>query len=128
MRRIVILAGAWLLTYCMTARLRAAEFPEFRAQQLDEKLTVGYGVLLVDLNGDKKPDIVVADSHRIIWFENPTWKMHTILQGQTAHDNVAIAPVDINGDGKLELVLGAGWQGYNTSENSTLQFFQHPRS
>ena len=46
-------------------------FPRFRAQQLDEKLTVGYGVLLIDLNGDGKPDIVVADSKRVIWFENP---------------------------------------------------------
>lgn len=97
-------------------------FPQFRAQQLDEKLTVGYGVLLIDLNGDHKPDIVVADSKRVIWFENPSWAMHVILQGQTAPDNVAIAPIDLRGDGKPDLILGAGWKGYNTKDNSTLQW------
>jgi hypothetical protein len=99
-------------------------FPKFRAQQLGEKLTVGYGVLLVDLNGDGKPDIVVADSKRVIWFENPSWTMHVILEGQTAPDNVAIAPIDLLGDGKTDLILGAGWKGYNTRDNSTLQWLQ----
>jgi len=111
---------------CLGATARAAEmpFPHFRAQQLDEKITVGYGVLLLDLNGDHKPDIVVADSKRVIWFENPTWKMHVILQGQTQPDNVAIAPIDMRGNGKTDLVLGAGWKGYNTKDNGTLQWLE----
>lgn len=110
----------------LAALARAADkpFPTFKAQQLDEKITVGYGVLLIDLNGDGKPDIVVADSKRVIWFENPTWTMHTILQGQTTPDNVAIAPIDLEGRGRPDLILGAGWKGYNTKDNSTLQWLQ----
>jgi hypothetical protein len=97
-------------------------FPRFRVQEIDHTLTVGYGVLLEDLNGDGKPDIIVADSRRVIWFENPGWQMHTILQGQTVPDNVCLAPIDVNGDGKLDLILGAGWKGYNTHELGTVQW------
>jgi len=107
-----------------SGRAGAGEFPKFKAQELGEKVTVGYGVLLLDLNGDGKPDIVVADSKRVIWFENPSWAMHVILAGQTAPDNVAIAPIDMRGNGKTCLVLGAGWKGYNTKDNSTLQWLE----
>jgi hypothetical protein len=115
---------AAIFASCGSLAAGAAPFPTFKAQQLDEKLTVGYGVLLLDLNGDRKPDIVVADSRRVIWFENPTWKMHIILQGQTMPDNVALAPIDMLGNGKTDLVLAAGWKGYNTKDNGTLQWLE----
>lgn len=123
----VLVVAALVLSFATAQTTRAQErpFPKFKAQQLDEKLTVGYGVLLIDVNGDHKPDIVVADSKRVIWFENPSWAMHTILQGQTLPDNVAIAPIYPNGDGKPDLMLGAGWKGYNTRDNSTLQWLAH---
>ncbi len=97
-------------------------FPNFRAQEVDRSLKIGYAVLLTDLNGDAKPDIVVVDKDRVIWFENPTWQLHTILQGQTILDNVCIDAIDVNGDGKPDLVLGAGWKGTNTKDESTVQW------
>ena len=118
------LAVLTMIGWAAVARAAEPAFPKFRAQQLEAKLTVGYGVLLIDLNGDGKPDIVVADSKRVIWFENPSWTMHTILEGQTTPDNVAIAPIDLLGKGKTDLILGAGWRGYNTKDNSTLQWLQ----
>ena len=54
----------------------------------------------------------------------PSWTLHTILQGQTTPDNVAIAPIDLEGHGKPGLILGTGWKGYNTKDNSTLQWLQ----
>lgn len=117
----IALAGGAKLVRAAAAE---APFPAFKAQQLDEKLTVGYGVLLVDLNGDGRPDIVVADSKRVIWFENPSWTMHVILEGQTKPDNVAIAPINLSGNGKTDLILGAGWKGYNTKDNGTLQWLE----
>lgn len=127
MRKINCSVAIVLLMGWSFARAGDLPFPTFKAQEIDKTLTVGYSLLLVDLNGDKKPDIVVADSRRVIWFENPggqggQWKLHTILAGRTMPDNVAIAPIDIKGDGKLDLVLGAGWKGYNTKDNSTLQW------
>jgi hypothetical protein len=125
MRNLAFLVVAALVFSSAATHAQERAFPKFKVQQLDEKLTVGYGVLLIDVNGDHKPDIVVADSKRVIWFENPSWAMHTILQGQTAPDNVAIAPIYPRGDDKPDLMLGAGWKGYNTKDNSTLQWLEH---
>src|SRR5262249_13305949 len=84
----------------------------------------GYAVLLVDVNGDGKPDIVVVDQTRVVWYENPTWKRRTIIQGQTMRDNVCIAAYDIDGDGKVDFALGADWKPFNTQSGGTLQWLR----
>ncbi|HZZ78055.1 MAG TPA: VCBS repeat-containing protein [Gemmataceae bacterium] len=100
-------------------------FVSFRMQELDEKLDIGYAVKCVDVNGDGKKDIVVVDSKRVIWLENPTWKVHTIIKGLTKPDNVCIDAYDVDGDGKLDFALGAGWKGPAASnDNSTLQWLK----
>jgi FG-GAP-like repeat len=99
----------------------------FDVQEIETGLTVGYGVLLVDVNGDGKPDIVVADSRRVIWFENPTWKRHTIIQGLTKPDNVCLAAYDIDGDGQIDFALGADWHGTDTKALGTLQWLKRGR-
>jgi hypothetical protein len=97
-------------------------------QEIETGLKVGYAVLLVDLNGDGKKDIVVVDTTRVIWYENPTWKRRTILEGQTKPDNVCIAAYDIDGDGHLDLALGADWKPFNTREGGTLQWLKRGQS
>lgn len=107
---------------------QTAPICRFRVQEIDRSLRVGYAVLLADLNEDGKSDIIVVDTHRVVWFENPTWKMRTILQGQTEPDNVCIAAYDIDGDGHLDLALGAGWRPFDTREGGTLQWLRRGRS
>jgi hypothetical protein len=87
----------------------AAEF-QFRDQELPTRLTVGYAVRLLDMNGDQRLDIAIVDSDRILWLENPNWNEHVILQGQTKKDNVCFAPYDIDGDGRVDFAVGAAWQ------------------
>lgn len=106
----------------------AAVFPNFRMQEIATDLKVGYAVLLVDINGDGKKDIVVVDTTRVVWYENPTWKMRTIIQGQTKPDNVCIDAYDIDGDGQLDLVLGADWKPFNTKEGGTLQWLKRGKT
>src|SRR3712207_5531882 len=86
-----------------------AAFPKFRPQEIDKSLKVGYGVVVADFNNDGKKDIAVADTTRVVLWENQgaDWKMRTILQGKTKPDNVCLDPHDIDGDGKLDLALGA---------------------
>src|SRR5687768_9029035 len=64
----------------------AAEIP-FRDQELPTRLGVGYAVRLIDMNGDRRLDICIVDSERILWLENPNWTEHVILQGGTKKDN-----------------------------------------
>jgi hypothetical protein len=97
-------------------------------QEIETGLSVGYAVLLVDINGDGKTDIVVVDTTRVVWYENPSWKRHTILEGQTKPDNVCIAAYDIDGDGQLDLALGADWKGANPKTEGTLQWLKRGKT
>ncbi len=103
-------------------------FPKFKMQEIEKTLKVGYAVLLEDINGDKKPDIVVVDTTRIVWYENPTWKRRTITEGKTAPDNVCATTIDIDGDGLPELVVGAAWKPFDTQKPGTLQWFKRGKS
>lgn len=108
-----------------------ASFVRFEPQEIDHSLKIGYAVKVADLNADGKPDIVVVDKHRVIWFENPggrgkPWTLHTILQGTTKPDNVCLDIADIDGDGKLDLALGAGWNPPNTTDPGTIQWLKQP--
>jgi len=100
--------------------LTAADFPKFKAQEIDTGLKIGYAVIVVDIDGDKKPDIVVVDQHKIVWYQNPgkqggDWKKRVILDGKTKPDNVSIAAIDIDGDGLPELVIGSAWKPFDTT-------------
>lgn len=129
MRLAPILATAVLAASPATA----ADFLRFKAQEIDSGLTIGYAVLIADINGDKRPDIVVVDKHQVVWYENPgrpgdVWKKRIILNGKTTPDNVCAAAVDIDGDGLPELVLGSYWQPFNTKQAAELWWLKRGKS
>lgn len=104
------------------------KFPSFKMQEIATDLKIGYAVLVADINNDKKPDIVVVDKHRVLWYENPSWKVHTIITGKTKPDNVCITSLDIDGDGQLDLVIGADWAPFNTKTGGTLQWLKRGKT
>ena len=104
------------------------KFPAFKTEQLESSLNVGYAVRLVDVDHDGKRDIVVVDTTRVVWYQNPTWKKRIIIEGQTKPDNVCIAPYDIDGDGKLDFALGAEWRNLNTKGGGTLQWLKRGKT
>jgi hypothetical protein len=111
----------------MALPLLAAEppSPSFKAVEIDSKIGIGYGVTVADVNGDKKPDIVLVDKDQVVWYQNPTWEKHVIAEKLTTKDNVCIAAADINGDGKAEIAVGAEWNPGDT-ENSGAVFYLIP--
>ena len=64
--------------------------PGFKMEEIDTSLSIGYAVLLVDVDGDGKKDIVVVDTNRVPGIRTRGWKKRVIAQGQTSADNVAI--------------------------------------
>jgi hypothetical protein len=123
------IAFTTIIAFALALSARAAApFPEFKVQEIDKTLKVGYGLKVVDLNKDGKPDVVVADSARVIWFDDAGgWKLHTIIDNAKAGvkpDNVCLDVADIDGDGKLDIALGADWQINNTSSGGALQWLR----
>jgi hypothetical protein len=106
----------------------AADFPRFKTQEIDTGLKIGYAVLTADINGDKKPDIVVVDKHQVVWYENPSWKKRIILDGKTKPDNVCACAVDIDGDKLPELVLGSAWRPADTVNPAQLSWLNRGKS
>ncbi len=111
------------LTILLVSPAAAAEL-QFRDQELNTRLTVGYAVRLLDMNQDGRLDIVIVDSERIVWLESPNWDEHTLIQGQTKPDNVCFAPHDIDGDGLLDFAVGADWNPANTKSGGTIQWIR----
>jgi hypothetical protein len=78
----------------------------FEAQTIDDKITVGYGLAVADVDGDGKLDILLADSQRTVAYRGPDWEMHELTGKLTKKDHVCLCAKDITGDGKAEIVVG----------------------
>src|SRR5215207_44369 len=90
--------------------------PKFEAQTIDNNISIGYGMALGDVDGDKKPDILLADKKQFVWYRNGDWKRFVMIENLTENDNVCIAARDINGDGKVEVAVGAQWKPGETTD------------
>lgn len=99
----------------------------FKEQTIDPNVGVGYAVTVADINNDAKTDIVVVTENpdQVVWYENPSWTRRTIVTGFPKLP-VCVQALDVDGDGKVELILGADWQPSNTATGGTVWLLQRP--
>ena len=81
-----------LLRFSIVVTLSAVTFAaaplRFRSQEIQSNFGVVYAVSTADMNKDGKMDIVAINPTQVVWFENPTWTKHVIMDGVTKKDNV----------------------------------------
>ncbi len=92
----------------------------FRTVDVQRDWGVVYAVRVADVNADGRLDIVAINPSQLAWFENPGWQRHVIVDGAVPRDHVTIAAHDVDGDGRVEIALGAGWNPRNTASGGEL--------
>lgn len=118
-----LVAGLGVIFLMFVQEQQPARFPRWEGQEIDARVgNVCYALTTADVNGDGKLDIVAVSEDAVMWYENPQWTKHEVTRGQTARDNVCIAAHDIDGDGRIDFALGAGWRPPDTETASTLQW------
>lgn len=93
-----------------------AQNPFFEQQVIDANVSIGYGLAIGDVDGDRKPDILMADKKEFVWYRNGDWKRFVMIENLTESDNVCLTARDIDGDGKVEVAVGAQWNPSETSD------------
>ena len=75
--------------------------PDFKDQTIDNNISIGYGLALGDVDGDGKPDILLADKKQFVWYRNGDWKKFVMAENLTASDNYSAPEIrDENEDRK----------------------------
>lgn len=92
----------------------------FRTVDIQRDWGVVYAVRVADVNADGRLDIVAINPTQLAWFENPSWQRHVVVDGALPRDHVTIAAHDVDGDGRVEIALGAGWNPRNTTSGGEL--------
>src|ERR1700704_1179480 len=90
--------------------------PKFEPQVIDNNVSIGYALAIGDVDGDRKADILLADKKEFVWYRNGDWKRFVMVENLTESDNVCIAARDIDGDGRVEVAVGAQWNPSETSD------------
>ncbi|HIF33381.1 MAG: FG-GAP-like repeat-containing protein [Pirellulaceae bacterium] len=111
---------------CLVQPSIAADLVRLRVETIDDSVKIGYGTAIGDVDGDGKPDVLLADKTEFVWYRNPDWKRFVMVDNLTQRDNVCIAARDIDGDGRVEIAVGALWNPGDTNNSGSVHYLIPP--
>ena len=100
--------------------------PPFQRVVIDAQVEIGYGVAVADVDGDGRRDVLLVDAHEVRWYRAPDWKRFVLCGRLSEADHVAIAARDLDGDGKCEVAVAAGWNPGDTTTSGALFWLDAP--
>jgi hypothetical protein len=97
----------------------------FRAHTLATDLRGGYQVVVADLNRDRQPDLIALASgmKELVWFENPHWTRHVIVNNAARMINCAA--YDTDGDGIPEIALAEEFSNNPANSLGLVSILKH---
>lgn len=103
-----------------------AEIPSFTRQVLDNEFHKGYRIKSADINGDKKQDLIAVSDRlpEILWFENPGWEKH-ILLNKTSR-NIDVSPCDVDRDGDIDMALACRFNLNESERGGYIYWLENP--
>jgi hypothetical protein len=111
------------------ARMKAEHKPLRFDHQVIDPMPLGSRndvCLIGDITGNGRNDVVIGAKYgtdNLVWYENPGWARHVIA---TAHLEAGGVLVDINRDGRLDLVAGNPMDAPEGYTNRELYWFECP--
>lgn len=84
-----------------------AKEPRFSAEIIDDQIAMAHDLAIGDIDGDNRPDIILVDSHRVVWYRNGDWKRFVMVENLTNSASACMAVRDIDGDGKVDIVVAS---------------------
>lgn len=98
-------AGAFLAGLVVVSAVAAPLPPPAFEPRTIAAIEKGYGLGVADVDGDGRPDLLLADVWDFYWFRNGDWKRFHLagrLDGQGA---MTIDARDVDGDGQVEIAV-----------------------
>jgi hypothetical protein len=99
--------SAFLVAVACSSPLHAQDPAGWKKHVINE-LSPFEAVGVADFNGDRRPDVFSGDS----WYAAPDWTQHKVRSvprgtNPQYHEDFADAPLDVNGDGRVDIVTCA---------------------
>jgi hypothetical protein len=113
-----------------TGVLADGKLPRFREQLIDDNLGDCWALTTGDINADGKADIVALSYNpaHVVWYENPSWKRRIVVEGHPKM-MASIQPLDVDGDGKVELIVGADYyEPLDSKRGGSIWLMRRPES